>query len=64
MTLEEGILGLLYHDCSTYHKESLEYSVYIRFPGALFTMSIYSAQGIAGVLRHVYIGSPMFCYVK
>jgi hypothetical protein len=25
MTLKEGIPGVLYHVCSTYHKESLEY---------------------------------------
>jgi hypothetical protein len=25
MTLKGGILGVLYHVCSTYHKESLEY---------------------------------------
>jgi hypothetical protein len=31
--------------------------------GALLTMSIYGAQGIPGVLRHVYIGSPIVCDV-
>jgi hypothetical protein len=25
MTLKEGIFGVLYHVCSTYHKEALEY---------------------------------------
>jgi hypothetical protein len=37
------------------------YKVPQGIPGALLTMSIYCTQGIPGVLRHVYIGSPMVC---
>jgi hypothetical protein len=56
MTLKEGILGVLYHVCSTYHKEILkELLEYLEILVSIYGSPRYNPWS---TLNHVYIRCP------